>query len=162
MPETLDDYLAANPYAEEGDTPAPDSPRRRLPVPHRQVWAAVQDGLRTMPRVREAVVWSDRGWRWSWLYSCDDRAVAYLVPTERGVLGALVVQERNLGPLLGHKDVTAKMADRIRTAPPEGEGRTCWVPVLDVDTAREFLLSVRATLDVMRAARTCAEGPAGT
>jgi len=160
MQDTPDDYLAANPYVEEGETPAPDSPRRRLPVPHRQVWAALQDGLRTMPRVREAVVWSDKGWRWSWLYSCDDMAVAYLVPTDMGVLGALVVQERNLTPLLAHKDLTASMSERIKAAPPEGDARTCWVPVLDVNTAREFLLSVRATLEVLRAARSCAEDAA--
>ncbi len=157
MPEMPDDYLAANPYTAEDEEPAPDSPRRRLPVPHRQVWAALQDGLRTMPRVREAVAWSDRGWRWSWLYSCGDADVAFLVPSEKGVLGALIVQDRNLKPLLGHRDVSAAMSQRIQAAAPEGDARICWVPVLDVDTAREFLLSVRATLEVLRAARACPE-----
>ncbi len=159
MPRMPEDYLAANPYASESDRPAPDSPRRRLPVPHRQVWAALQDGLRTLPRVREAVVWSDRGWRWSWAYACGDVGVAILIPTEKGVLGALVLSEPLLERVLAHKDMTPHMAEIVSASTPQEDTRTCWIMVVDVDTAREFLLGVRAATEVLRAARTCVEEP---
>jgi hypothetical protein len=159
MTRMPDEFPAANPYTSESDRPAPDSPRRRLPVPHRQVWAALQDGLRTMPRVREAVVWSDRGWRWSWAYACGEIGLAFLIPTEKGVLGALVLQEQILDKVLGHKDVSEHMAKVISTTEPKEGTRTCWVMVVDVDSARDFLLSVRAATEVLRAARACHEEP---
>ena len=156
---STDDYLDANPFTTEADRPAPDAPRRRLPVPHRQVWAALQDGLRTMPRIREGIVWSPEGWRWTWLYSCGDVGVAYLVPSEKGVLGVLVVREAHAAALLDHKDVSKGMAALIEGTRPEGDARKCFVPVLDVDTAREFLICVRAITEVLRAAgKACPEG----
>jgi hypothetical protein len=159
MPRMPDEFLAANPYTNESDRPAPDSPRRRLPVPHRQVWAALQDGLRTLPRVREAVVWSDRGLKWSWTYACGEIGVAILIPTDKGVLGALVLQEQSLGRVLGHKDMTPHMSELISASEPSEGTRTVWVQVVDVDSARDFLLSVRAAIEVLRAARACADEP---
>lgn len=160
MAKSPDDYLDANPFTTEADRPAPDAPRRRLPVPHRQVWAALQDGLRNMPRIRENIVWSPEGWKWTWLYSCGDAGVAHLIPSERGVLGALVVREGIVKALLAHKDVSRGMAALVEGARPDGDARTCFVPVLDVDTAREFLFCVRAITEVLRAAgKACPEAP---
>jgi len=158
MARSPDDYLDANPFTTEADRPAPDAPRRRLPVPHRQVWAALQDGLRTMPRIRESIVWSPEGWKWTWLYSCGDVALAYLIPSERGVLGALVVREGHVKALAGDKDVRKGMAALIEGTGPDGDARKCFVPVLDVDTAREFLSCVRAMTEMLRAVgKACPE-----
>jgi len=158
MARSPDDYLDANPFTTEADRPAPDAPRRRLPVPHRQVWAALQDGLRTMPRIRESIVWSPEGWKWTWLYSCGDVALAYLIPSERGVLGALVVREGHVKALAGDKDVRKGMAALIEGTGPDGDARKCFVPVLDVDTAREFLSCVRAMTEMLRGAgKACPE-----
>jgi len=159
MARSPDDFLDANPFTTEADRPAPDAPRRRLPVPHRQVWAALQDGLRTMPRIRETIVWSPEGWKWTWFYSCGDVGVAYLIPSEKGVLGTLVVREGLVEALLAHKDVSKDMAALVEGAGADGDARKCFVPVLDVDTAREFLFCVRAMTEVLRAAgKACPEG----
>ena len=83
-------YRDANPYSNEGDRPGPDSPRARLPVPHRQVWAALQDGLRNLPRIKETTIWCGSGWKWSWQYSYGDRQLAFLLPTDKGVCAVLV------------------------------------------------------------------------
>jgi hypothetical protein len=158
MAQVPDDYLDANPFTSEGDQPAPDAPRRRLPVPHRQVWAALQDGLRNMPRIRESIVWSPEGWRWTWQYSCGDAGVAYLVPSERAVLGVLVVQEPNLQALVAHTSVSESVRELVEGTRPSGDTRNCFVPVLDVDIARDFLNAVRAMTEVLRTARACPEG----
>jgi len=151
MEDPREPFRKANPYVVEGDRPGPDSPRARLPVPHRQVWAALQDGLRNMPRVRETVIWCGEGWRWSWQYSYGDRQLAFLLPSEKGVSAVLVVEDDMLEFLMGHEMLRPKVRDLISCSDPKGRQRRCWTPVLDVDTARDFLMAAKALLEIVRA-----------
>ncbi len=144
-------FRDSNPYVNEGDRPGPDSPRGRLPVPHRQVWAALQDGLRNLPRVRESVIWCGEGWKWAWQYSIGDRQIAFLLPSDRGVSAVLVVEDRFMEPLTSHEDMRASIRSLIECSEPKATCRRCWTPVLDVETARDFLLSARALLGIIRA-----------
>ena len=151
MTDPRAEYKDANHYNSEGDRPGPDSPRARLPVPHRQVWAALQDGLRNLPRVKETTIWCGTGWKWSWQYSYGDRQLAFLLPTDRGVCAVLVVADIDLEALMGHKDLRPKIRELLNCAEPKEARRTCLTPVLDVETARDFLLAARALLEVVRA-----------
>jgi hypothetical protein len=151
MEDPREEYRLANPYTVEGDRPGPDSPRAKLPVPHRQVWAALQDGLRNLPRVRESIIWCGESWKWSWQYSYGDRHLAFLLPSDRGVTAVLVVDDEMMEPLLGHEDVGPKMRDLVNCSDPKGAARRCWTPVLDVDTAREFLTASKVLLEIIRA-----------
>lgn len=150
MEPERDEYRRAHPYMSEDEPPGPDSPRRGLPVPHRQVWAALQDGLRNLPRVRETVTWCGEGWRWSWQYSVGDRDLAFLIPSERGVSAMLIVEDPILSDLLGHDDMRPSMRSRLSETEEGREVHRCWTPVLDVDSARDFLLSARALIELMR------------
>jgi hypothetical protein len=151
MEDQREEFRLANPYTVEGDRPGPDSPRARLPVPHRQVWAALQDGLRNLPRVREAIVWCGDSWKWSWQYSYGDRQLAFLLPSDQGVSAVLVVDDEVIDNLMDHEDVQPKIRNLVNCAEAKGTSRRCWTPVLDVDTARDFLFAARALLDVIRA-----------
>jgi hypothetical protein len=151
MEDPREEYRMANPYTVEGDRPGPDSPRAKLPVPHRQVWAALQDGLRNLPRVRESIIWCGEGWKWSWQYSYGDRQLAFLLPSDKGVTAVLVVDDEVMESLLDHDEVGPKIRDLINCSDPKGSARRCWTPVLDVDTAREFLTASKALLEIVRA-----------
>jgi len=150
MEDPREEYRLANPYIVEGDRPGPDSPRTRLPVPHRQVWAALQDGLRNLPRVRESVIWCGEGWKWAWQYSFGDRQLAFLLPSERGVSVVLVVEDDLKDELLVHDEVQAKMRELVTRSEPKSSSRRCWTPVLDVKTARDFLMATKALLEIVR------------
>ena len=143
-------FRSTNPYINEGEKPGPDSPRGRLPVPHRQVWAALQDGLRNLPRVRESVIWCGEGWKWAWQYSFGDEQMAFLLPSDKGVSVVLVVNERFVNQMLEHADMRPSIRKLLTGCKTETTTRRCWTPVLDVDTARDFLLSTRALLEVIR------------
>ena len=119
-------------------------------MPHRQVWAALQDGLRNLPRVRETVIWCGEGWKWSWQYSYGDRQMAFLLPSDRGVSAVLVVDDDLLEALMAHDDLQSSVGELVQCSEPKGASRRCWTPVLDVDTARNFLLAARALLEVIR------------
>ena len=151
MTDPRDEFRLANPYSSEADRPGPDSPRAKLPVPHRQVWAALQDGLRNLPRVRETIIWCGDAWRWVWQYSYGDRQLAFLLPSERGVSAILVVDEDSREALMQHPDTLRSIKDPVDGSEPKGSSRRCWTPVLDVDTARAFLLAARGLLAVIRA-----------
>lgn len=151
MTDPRDEFRLANPYSSEADRPGPDSPRAKLPVPHRQVWAALQDGLRNLPRVRETIIWCGDAWRWAWQYSYGDRQLAFLLPSDRGVSAILVVDEDSREALMQHPDTQQSIKDLVDCSEPKGSSRRCWTPVLDVDTARAFLLAARGLLAVMRA-----------
>ena len=110
MAHSPEEYIAAHPYDAEGERPGPDAPRVRLPVPHRQVWAALQDGLRTMPRIKESVIWCGSGWKWSWQYSMGDDEVAYLIPSEKGVSAWLIVGEKYTEGFLSHPEVRPRIS----------------------------------------------------
>lgn len=143
-------FQGSNPYTNEGDVPGPDSPRSRLPVPHRQVWAALQDGLRNLPRVRESVIWCGEGWKWSWQYSMGDIQLAFLLPSEAGVSAVLVVEDEALDGLLEREEVRGSIRELVRCTEGSGSVKRCWTPVLDVDTARDFLMSARALLEIKK------------
>jgi hypothetical protein len=143
-------FRCTNPYVNEGEKPGPDSPRGRLPVPHRQVWAALQDGLRNLQRVRESVIWCGEGWKWAWQYSIGDEQMALLLPSDKGVSVVLVVNERFVDKLLEHRDMRPSIRKLLAGCRSGTITRRCWTPVLDVDTARDFLLSARALLEVIR------------
>ncbi len=143
-------FRSTNPYVNEGEKPGPDSPRGRLPVPHRQVWAALQDGLRNLPRVRESVLWCGEGWKWAWQYSFGDEQMAFLLPSDNGVSVVLVVNERFVDNLLEHADMRPSIRKLLMGCETATTTRRCWTPVLDVDTARDFLLSARALLEIIR------------
>jgi hypothetical protein len=151
MEDRKEEYRLANPYIKEGDEPGPDSPRARLPVPHRQVWAALQDGLRNLPRVRESIIWCGEGWKWSWQYSFGDRQLAFLLPSDKGVSAVLVVDDEVMDDLLGHESVQPKIRDLVNCSDPKSASRRCWTPVLDVNTARDFLMAAKALLEIVRA-----------
>ena len=151
MEDQRDEFRSANPYTVEGDRPGPDSPRARLPVPHRQVWAALQDGLRNLPRVRETIIWCGEGWKWSWQYSYGDRQLAFLLPSDKGVSAALVVDDDLMEEWIEREDVRPKIRDLVTCSEPKSATRRCWTPVLDVDTARDFLMAAKALLEVIRA-----------
>lgn len=150
MTDSRDEFRLANPYTSEADRPGPDSPRAKLPVPHRQVWAALQDGLRNLPRVRETIIWCGDAWKWAWQYSYGDRQLAFLLPSEKGVSAILVVDEDSREGLMQHPDTQQSIKDLVDCSEPKGSSRRCWTPVLDVDTARAFLLAARGLLAVMR------------
>ncbi len=150
MEDRREEFRSANPYTVEGDRPGPDSPRARLPVPHRQVWAALQDGLRNLPRVRETIIWCGEGWKWSWQYSYGDRQLAFLLPSDKGVSAALVVDDDLMGVWLEREEVRPKIRDLVTCTEDTGASRRCWTPVLDVDTARDFLNAAKALLEVIR------------
>ncbi len=150
MEDPRDRFRETNPYANEGDQPGPDSPRGRLPVPHRQVWAALQDGLRNLPRIRETVIWCGEDWKWMWQYSFVYEQHAFLHPKDNGVSAVLVVDNRFIDELLEHEDFKPSIRKLLTSAEPKAAARRCWTPVLDVDTARAFLLSARALLTVIR------------
>ncbi len=150
MTEQREKFRLANPYQVEGVRPGPDSPRAKLPVPHRQVWAALQDGLRNLPRVRETILWCGEGWRWAWQYSYGDRQLAFLIPSEVGVSAVLVVDDDSLDPLMEHEEMTPSIRNLVECSEPKGSSRRCWTPVLDVDTARNFLSAARGLLEVVR------------
>ena len=150
MTEQRDKFRLANPYQVEGVPPGPDSPRAKLPVPHRQVWAALQDGLRNLPRVRETILWCGEGWRWAWQYSYGDRQLAFLIPSEVGVSAVLVVDDDLLDPLMEHEGMTPSIRNLVECSEPKGSGRRCWTPVLDVDTARNFLYAARGLLEIIK------------
>ena len=151
MEDQKEEFRQANPYTVEGDRPGPDSPRAKLPVPHRQVWAALQDGLRNLPRVREAIIWCGEGWKWSWQYSYGDRQLAFLLPSDRGVSAVLVVDDDLMETLMDHEEVKPKIRSLVTCSETDNTSRRCWTPVLDVDTAREFLMAAKALLEVVRA-----------
>jgi hypothetical protein len=144
------EFRDSNPYVKESARPGPDSPRGKLPVPHRQVWAALQDGLRNLPRVRETVIWCGESWKWAWQYSIGDNQLAFLLPSDRGVSAVLVVEDRYIDELLTHDDMTSSIKGLIDVSEPKAACRRCWTPVLDVETARDFLLSARALLGIVR------------
>jgi hypothetical protein len=150
MEDQRQEFRSGNPYTVEGDRPGPDSPRAKLPVPHRQVWAALQDGLRNLPRVRETIIWCGEGWKWSWQYSYGDRQLAFLLPSMRGVSAVLVVDDDLMDTLMDHEGVRPKMQDLVSCSEPRSASRRCWTPVLDVDTARDFLDAAKALLEVIR------------
>jgi hypothetical protein len=148
MTEAPQDFLDAHPYASEEERPGPDAPRVRLPVPHRQVWAALQDGLRTLPRIKETVMWCGTGWKWSWKYSVSDDEVAYLIPSDMGVCAVLIVGEGHLEGLLAHPDVQPRVSSLVEEC--SAEKRRCWMPIMDISQARDFLISARALVEVIR------------
>lgn len=150
MTDPREEYRLSNPYSVEGTRPGPDSPRALLPVPHRQVWAALQDGLRNLPRVKETIIWCGETWKWTWQYSYGDRQLAFLLPSSIGVSAVLVVDEDQMTTLLDHDDIQPSIQNLVNCAEAKGTSRRCWTPVLDVDTARNFLLAARALLDVIR------------
>ncbi len=150
MEDPKEAFRTANPYTVEGDRPGPDSPRAILPVPHRQVWAALQDGLRNLPRVRETIIWCGEGWKWSWQYSYGDRQLAFLLPSDKGVSAVLVLEEDLMGPFMAQEEVRPKIRSLVKCSETESTTRRCWTPVLDVDTAREFLMAAKALLAVIR------------
>jgi hypothetical protein len=150
MEDPREEFRQANPYTVEGDRPGPDSPRAKLPVPHRQVWAALQDGLRNLPRVREGIIWCDEKWGWSWQYSYGERHLAFLLPSERGVSAVLLVDDDLLDPLMEHENMGPKIRELVTCSDPKNASRRCWTPVLDVNTAREFLASAKALLEIVR------------
>jgi hypothetical protein len=150
MEDPRHEFQVTNPYVSERDAPGPDSPRGKLPVPHRQVWAALQDGLRNLPRVKETVIWCGEGWKWSWQYSYGDLQIAFLLPSEKGVSGVLVVEDQSLEELMKHEGMRPTMRELVSCSEPKGTTRRCWTPVLDVNTARDFLQSVRALLEIVR------------
>ena len=150
MEDRREEFRSANPYTIEGDRPGPDSPRARLPVPHRQVWAALQDGLRNLPRVRETIIWCGESWKWSWQYSYGDRQLAFLLPSERGVSAVLVVDDEMIEPWVQLDEVSPRIRDLVSCTEPKGASHRCWTPVLDVDTARDFLMAAKALLQVIR------------
>jgi hypothetical protein len=150
MTDSRDEFRDTNPYVNEADIPGPDSPRGRLPVPHRQVWAALQDGLRNLPRVRESVIWCGEGWKWSWQYSFGDIQLAFLLPSDKGVSAVIVVEDKALDQLMAHEDMRPSIKHLVECSEPVSASRRCWTPILDVNTARDFLFSVRALLYVIR------------
>ena len=150
MTDPREEFRLANPYKTEADRPGPDSPRARLPVPHRQVWAALQDGLRNLPRVRETIIWCGDHWKWTWQYSYGDRQLAFLLPSDRGVSAVLVVDDDSKDALMEHPDTQQSIKELVNCSEPRGSTRRCWTPVLDVDTARAFLLAARGLLSVIR------------
>jgi len=145
-----EEFRLANPYSVESIRPGPDSPRAKLPVPHRQVWAALQDGLRNLTRVRETILWCGEEWHWAWQYSFGDHQLAFLIPSEVGVSAVLVVDDDSLEQLMEREEMTPSIRNLVERSEPKGSSRRCWTPVLDVDTARNFLNAARGLLEVIR------------
>ena len=151
MEDPREEYRLANPYIVEGNRPGPDSPRARLPVPHRQVWAALQDGLRNLPRVRESIIWCGESWKWSWQYSYGDKQLAFLLPSDKGVSAVLVVDDELKEELIDREGFPRRVRDLVACSDTKGTSRRCWTPVLDVDTARDFLTAAKTLLEIIRA-----------
>ncbi len=151
MTDPREEFRLANPYTLEGDRPGPDSPRAKLPVPHRQVWAALQDGLRNLPRVRESIIWCGEGWKWAWQYSYGDRQLAFLLPSDKGVSAVLVVDDDSVDQLMEHPEMAQPIRELVRCSEPKGSSRRCWTPVVDVETARNFLMASKSLLEVIKA-----------
>jgi hypothetical protein len=62
----------------------------------------------------------------------------------------LVVDDDSLETLMDHEEMTPSIRNLVEGSEPKGSSRRCWTPVLDVDTARNFLSAARGLLDVLR------------
>jgi hypothetical protein len=68
----------------------------------------------------------------------------------KGVSAVLVVDDDMIETLMEHEGVRPKMQDLVNCSEPRSASRRCWTPVLDVDTARDFLDAAKALLEVIR------------
>jgi hypothetical protein len=67
------------------------------------------------------------------------------------VSAVLVVDDDLIEDLLGHEEVQPRIRELVTCSDPKGASRRCWTPVLDVSTARDFLMAAKALVEIVRA-----------